>query len=72
MTRSKPNAIYSQQLKTHSNKQKMKIKPFQTVRIQTKKITSKIIYRSTYVNANYKFHKRDLYTEMGFSKKLFA
>jgi len=70
MTRSKLNAIYSQQLKTQSNKQKMKIKPFQTVRIKTKKITRKIIYRSTSVYVNDKFHKRGLYTEMGCGKRI--
>jgi len=70
MTRYKLNAIYIHQLKTQSNKHKMKNKPFQTVRIQTKKITSKIIYRSTSVNVNDKFHKRGPYTEMGCSKRI--
>jgi len=70
MTRSKLNAIYSQQLKTQSSNQKMKIKPCQTVRIKTKKITRKIIYRSTSVNVNDKHHKRGPYTEMGCSKRI--
>ena len=70
MARSKLNAIYSQQLKTQSNKQKMKIKQFQSVRIKMKKITNKIIYRSTSVNVNDKFYKRGPYTEMGCSKRI--
>lgn len=70
MTRSKLNAIYSQQLKTQSSKQKVKIKPFQTVRIKKKKITRKIIYRSTSVNVNDKYHKSGPYTEMGCSKRI--
>jgi len=70
MTRSKLNAICRQQLKTQSNKQKIKIKPFQIVRITTKKITSKIIYRSTSVNVNDKFHKTGPYTGMGCSKRI--
>lgn len=70
MTRSKLNAVYSQQLKTQSSKQKRKIKPFQTVRIKMKKITSKIIYRCISDNVNNKYHKRGLYTEMGCSKRI--
>lgn len=36
----------------------MKIKPFQTVRIKMKKITSKIKYSSTSVNVNNIVHKK--------------